>query len=102
MVTATGCTRTGCWPRSGRAAEPTTLDLAFVAEGALDACVMMSNKPWDTAAGALLAREAGALVTDAAGDSHTHQSDSIVAATPAIAGELATVINAANAVGAPR
>lgn len=36
-----------------------TLDLAFVAEGALDACVMMSNKPWDTAAGTLIAREAG-------------------------------------------
>jgi myo-inositol-1(or 4)-monophosphatase len=71
-----------------------TLDLAFVAEGALDACVMMSNKPWDTAAGALMARESGALVTDARGDSHTYQAGSIVAAAPAIAGELATVINA--------
>ncbi len=37
-----------------------TLDLAFVADGALDACVMMSNKPWDTAAGALIARAVGA------------------------------------------
>jgi myo-inositol-1(or 4)-monophosphatase len=36
-----------------------TLDLAFVAEGAIDACIMMSNKPWDTAAGTLMAREAG-------------------------------------------
>ena len=78
-----------------------TLDLAFVAEGALDACVMMSNKPWDTAAGALMAREAGALVTDADGESHTHQSESIVAATPAIADELATVVRAAGAVSEP-
>jgi myo-inositol-1(or 4)-monophosphatase len=77
-----------------------TLDLAFVAEGALDACVMMSNKPWDTAAGALIAREAGALVTDANGDPHAHHSESIVAATPAIGDELATVIHAAGAVGA--
>jgi myo-inositol-1(or 4)-monophosphatase len=69
-----------------------TLDLAFVAEGALDACVMMSNKPWDTAAGVLMAREAGALVTDARGDAHTHQSDSTVAAAPAVADELAVVI----------
>jgi myo-inositol-1(or 4)-monophosphatase len=69
-----------------------TLDLAFVAEGALDACVMMSNKPWDTAAGVLMAREAGALVTDARGDRHTHRSDSTVAAAPAIADELAVVI----------
>lgn len=74
-----------------------TLDLAFVAEGALDACVMMSNKPWDTAAGALMAREAGALVTDARGDSHTYQAYSIVAAAPAIADELATAVSAANA-----
>jgi fructose-1,6-bisphosphatase/inositol monophosphatase family enzyme len=47
-----------------------TLDLAFVAEGALDACVMMSNKPWDTAAGTLIAREAGAQLYDAQGDPH--------------------------------
>jgi myo-inositol-1(or 4)-monophosphatase len=77
-----------------------TLDLAFVAEGALDACVMMSNKPWDTAAGVLMAREAGALVTDADGEPHTHQSASTVAATPEIAGQLATVIEAANTLSA--
>jgi len=76
-----------------------TLDLAFVAEGALDGCVMMSNKPWDTAAGALMAREAGALVTDANGEPHAHDSESIVAATPAIADELAAVVRAAGAVG---
>jgi myo-inositol-1(or 4)-monophosphatase len=77
-----------------------TLDLAFVAEGALDACVMMPNKPWDTAAGVLMAREAGALVTDAHGDPHTHQSESTVAATPAIADQLAAVIKGANALSA--
>ncbi len=71
-----------------------TLDLAFVAEGALDACVMMSNKPWDTAAGTLLAREAGAQLSDAHGDPHTHRSGSTVAAAPAIARELAGVIEA--------
>ena len=69
-----------------------TLDLAFVAEGALDACVMMSNKPWDTAAGTLMAREAGAHITDAYGNPHTYQSASTVATTPAIADQLATVI----------
>jgi myo-inositol-1(or 4)-monophosphatase len=77
-----------------------TLDLAFVAEGALDACVMMSNKPWDTAAGALMAREAGALVTDGNGDPHAHDSESIIAATPGIADELAALVRAAGAVGA--
>jgi len=75
-----------------------TLDLAFVAEGALDACVMMSNKPWDTA-GTLIAREAGAHVVDAHGDPHTHQSASTIATTPGIADELATVIQTAGTRG---
>lgn len=69
-----------------------TLDLAFVAEGALDACVMMSNKPWDTAAGTLIAREAGAHLSDAQGNPHTHRSASTVAAAPGIAEQLGTVI----------
>jgi myo-inositol-1(or 4)-monophosphatase len=69
-----------------------TLDLAFVAEGALDACVMMSNKPWDTAAGTLIAHEAGAHITDAYGNPHNYQSASTVASTPAITDQLATVI----------
>jgi myo-inositol-1(or 4)-monophosphatase len=73
-----------------------TLDLAFVAEGAIDACIMMSNKPWDTAAGTLMAREAGAHVTDAHGNPHSHQSAATIAAAPAIADQLATVIRTAD------
>lgn len=69
-----------------------TLDLAFVAEGALDACVMMSNKPWDTAAGTLIAREAGARLTDAQGNPHTHKSASTIVSAPGVAEQLATVI----------
>jgi myo-inositol-1(or 4)-monophosphatase len=76
-----------------------TLDLAFVAEGALDACVMMSNKPWDTAAGTLIAREAGAHVVDAHGDPHTYQSASTIATTPGIADQLATIIQTAGTRG---
>lgn len=76
-----------------------TLDLAFVAEGALDACVMMSNKPWDTAAGTLIAREAGAQLTDAQGNPHTHKSASTVISAPGIAEQLATVIRNTENVG---
>jgi myo-inositol-1(or 4)-monophosphatase len=76
-----------------------TLDLAFVAEGALDACVMMSNKPWDTAAGTLIAREAGARLVDARGNPHTHRSAETIATTPGIARELGTVIETACAPG---
>jgi myo-inositol-1(or 4)-monophosphatase len=35
------------------------IDLAWTAEGRLDACIMLGNKPWDTSAGVLIAREAG-------------------------------------------
>lgn len=69
-----------------------TLDLAFVAEGTTEACIIMSNKPWDTAAGTLIAAEAGASVTDAHGNNHNHLSTSTVAAAPAIASQLATII----------
>jgi myo-inositol-1(or 4)-monophosphatase len=73
-----------------------TLDLAFVAEGATDACVIMSSKPWDTAAGTLIAREAGASITDTAGRPHTSQSASTVASAPGIAQQLAAIIDGAD------
>lgn len=54
-------------------------DLVWVAEGKLDACIILSNKPWDTAAGVLIAREAGALVVDAEGATHSLDSATTVA-----------------------
>ncbi len=68
------------------------LDLAWVAEGRTDATVIMANKPWDTAAGVLIAREAGALVTDAQGLTHTFASTETVAVSPGIADDLLSTI----------
>lgn len=65
-----------------------TIDLAFVAAGLTDAAIIDGNKPWDTAAGALLAREAGATVTDLTGNPHTATSTSTLAAAPPIAEQL--------------
>jgi myo-inositol-1(or 4)-monophosphatase len=65
-----------------------TIDLAFVAAGLTDAAILDTNKPWDTAAGVLLAREAGATVTDLAGHPHTATSASTLAAATAIAVQL--------------
>lgn len=59
-----------------------SLDLAWVAEGRTDACVILSNKPWDTAAGVLLTREASAFVTDTFGQAHLSSSEGTVATTP--------------------
>lgn len=68
------------------------LDLAWVAEGRIDACVLLSNKPWDTAAGVLIARESGAVVTDSDGSEHSLRSAHTIAASPAIAPSLLDLI----------
>ena len=45
----------------------TALDLSYVAVGRFDGFWELSLKAWDVAAGILIAREAGALVTDVDG-----------------------------------
>ena len=70
------------------------IDLVWVAEGRLDASVMLSNKPWDTAAGVLIAREAGAQVVDAHGDQHTLRSGSTIAAAPSLVADLSALVRA--------
>jgi myo-inositol-1(or 4)-monophosphatase len=72
-------------------------DLAWVAEGKLDASLTLSNKPWDTAAGVLLAREAGAVVIDKDGSDHTFHSTATIAAAPAIAMQIAALVADARA-----
>lgn len=59
-------------------------DFAWVASGRLDASIILSNKTWDTAAGVLIAREAGAQVLDRNGLQHTLKSDSAIAVTPGL------------------
>lgn len=68
------------------------IDLAWVAAGKLDASVMLSNKPWDTAAGVLIAREAGAEVTDLEGRSHGLSSTATIASAPGVTTELLRVL----------
>jgi len=68
------------------------LDLAWVAEGRTDATVILANKPWDTAAGALIAREAGALVLDSSGEPHTFHSLDTIAVCPGIADAVISLV----------
>ncbi|CNF21479.1 inositol-1-monophosphatase [Mycobacterium tuberculosis] len=68
------------------------IDLAWVAEGKLDASITLSNKPWDMAAGVIIAREAGAGVTDHDGADHTSVSPTTIAMTPALAKELTAIV----------
>ncbi|MBN1174733.1 MAG: inositol monophosphatase family protein [Micromonosporaceae bacterium] len=60
------------------------LDLAWLACGRIDATIMLGNKPWDTAAGVIIAREAGAYVIDMDGATHAMGSATTVGLTPKI------------------
>jgi beta-phosphoglucomutase-like phosphatase (HAD superfamily) len=73
------------------------LDLAWVAEGRLDASITLGNKPWDTAAGVLLAREAGATVVDTDGSPHGFHSAATIAAADPLISQLLPLIQATDA-----
>ena len=64
------------------------LDLAYVAAGRLDGFWEYGLHPWDTAAGYLIAQEAGASVTDDAGQDYRVTHPSIVVANPALHPQL--------------
>lgn len=68
------------------------IDLAWVAEGKLDASMTMSNTPWDTAAGVIIAREAGAVVIDQDGSDHTSSSVATIAVAPGVVEELLALV----------
>jgi beta-phosphoglucomutase-like phosphatase (HAD superfamily) len=68
------------------------LDLAWVAEGRLDASITLGNKPWDTAAGVVLAREAGATVVDIDGTDHNYESAATIAGPDALITQLLPLI----------
>jgi len=70
------------------------IDLAWVAEGRLDASITLVNNPWDMAAGVIVAREAGAEVVDRDGTQYTYDSGATIAATPALLGEILGLVQA--------
>ena len=74
--------------RAGAAA----LDLACVAPGRLDGFWEFGLEAWDMAAGVLLIREAGGLVTDADGDEHYMDSGNVITGPAKVLRELVKVI----------
>ena len=75
--------------RAGSAA----LDLADVAAGRLDAFWELTLAPWDVAAGVLLIREAGGVVTTLEGSDDVLRTGSLVAGNPAMHGWLQELLN---------
>ncbi|MGL5948395.1 MAG: inositol-1-monophosphatase [Aeromonas sp.] len=56
------------------------LDLAYVAAGRVDGYFEIGLKPWSTTAGELIAKEAGAIMTDFVGGHNYEQSGNVVVA----------------------
>lgn len=71
------------------------LDLAYVAAGFVDGFVGAGLKSWDLAAGSLLVKEAGGLLTDFTGEGD-YMAGEVVAATPKLLPALLREINPDN------
>jgi myo-inositol-1(or 4)-monophosphatase len=83
--------------RDIRRAGAASLDLCAVACGRVDAYYETGLHAWDFAAGALIAAEAGALVSDL--DGHPPAGEFVMAAPPALAGPLRRLLVDAGARG---
>lgn len=72
------------------------VDLSLLADGALGASITLGNRTWDMAAGAVIAREAGAHVTDIDGTRHTTSSRCTIAAAPGLIEDILGIVQHAS------
>jgi myo-inositol-1(or 4)-monophosphatase len=77
--------------RAGSAA----LDLCHLASGMFDGFWELSLQPWDLAAGALIVREAGGVITNMNGSSNVVTTGSVLAGNPVIYDALSTLLSGA-------
>jgi len=84
-----------------RRAGAATLDLADVAAGRLDAFWELTLAPWDFAAGVVLIREAGGIVTNLDGADDVLAGGSIVAGNPTLHRWLMDLLHSGSAAVAP-
>jgi myo-inositol-1(or 4)-monophosphatase len=80
--------------RGIRRAGAAALDLAYVAAGRLDGFWELKLKPWDVAAGVLLIREAGGMVTTFDGSAYDIFNNRIVASNGLIHDEMVAMLAA--------
>lgn len=69
-----------------------SLDLAYLAAGRFDGFYEIDLKPWDIAAGILIVREAGGLVSDLAGGENFLDSGHILCANPKVFKEMLPIV----------
>lgn len=68
------------------------LDMAYVAAGRIDAYWERGVKPWDVAAGYLIAKEAGGTVTSIENDDNPVYSGSLVAGNPQVHSDIRKIL----------
>ncbi|MCL4369460.1 MAG: inositol monophosphatase [Chloroflexi bacterium] len=70
-----------------------SVSMAFAASGALDGYLAVKQEPWDIAAGALLVREAGGVVTAPEGRPWQFGDDCLLAAGPELHPQLVRLLS---------
>ncbi len=71
-----------------------TLQIAFVAEGKIDAYISMSLEPWDYAAGRVILNEVGGIITSVDGSPiHSMKRVSCIVCHPRIHGKIVDELN---------
>ena len=74
-----------------------SLDLAFVAAGRLDGYWERNLSPWDIAAGQIMVREAGGIVSGIEGHDNALTTGNVVCGNEFVHGELVKILKAAQA-----
>ena len=74
--------------RAGSAA----IDLAYIAAGRVEGFFELNLSPWDIAAGSLLIREAGGIITDFGGGNEYLSTGNVVAGNNKIHAEILDII----------
>ena len=92
MIRFTECLKAS---RGVRRLGSAALDLSYVACGRFDGFWEQNLKPWDTAAGALIAREAGAVITDFSSSPFDINKKEILATNGKIHDEMLSLLNSA-------
>lgn len=73
------------------------LDMAYLAAGRFDGLWINNAKPWDIAAGAILIKEAGGMISDTNDKGNPVYTGNVVAANPNLFGDLKQVLRKAGA-----
>jgi len=69
------------------------LDLAYVACGRYDGFWELGLREWDIAAGSLIVKEAGGMISDISGDVDVFKSGDLIAGAPKVHEKISHMVN---------